>query len=469
MNRISVGIVILVVCLIAACSGLRKPTQIEIFEQYDAINQLDKEITKAKAGLVDTYAPQGFNKAQSLLNDSILRAQKYETTDALNIATSGLEVLKKAQQDAENIKKMMWEVGEYRDKAMSANAQDLFKEDFGEAEELFRKTTALLENGKTAKAKGNQAKLIQLYSNLERQSLEKGVVEVAKIAFEQAKLAEADEYAPKYFKRAQQELNLAIGVLEADRTRTEQANKHATLSAKLARDASQISELAKMFSIRDYTHEDTILWYWQQLETINEPFGDTIDFQQPNHIAVQSVKQKITNLMESYQAATTAIKKYETELSENQVMQAEKERIDEETKRKFASVHALFTPSEARVYRKGDNVLISANGFYFPSGGDEIQSTNFGLLNKMLNATKQFPNSRIEISGHTDSVGAPEANAALSERRAQKVADFLVDVGQIPANRVIVRGYGDTKPVANNKTKEGRAQNRRIELLIINE
>lgn len=467
MNRMRVGLVILVVCLIAACSGLRKPTQIEIFEQYDAINQLDKEITKAKAELVETYAPQGFNKAQSLLNDSILRAQKYETTDAQNLAASGLEVLKKAHQDAENIKKMMWEVREYRDKAMSANAQALFKEDFDEAENLYRKTTALLESGKTAK--GDQAKLIQLYSNLERQSLEKGVVEVAKVAFEQAKLAEADEYAPKYFKRAQQELNLALGVLEADRTRTEQANKHATLSAKLARNASQISELAKMFSVRDYTHEDTILWYWQQLEIINEPFGDTIDFQQPNHIAVQSVKQKVTNLMESYQAATTTIKKYETALSENQVVQAEKDRIDEETKRKFASVNALFTPAEARVYRKGDNVLISANGFFFPSGGDEIQSTNFGLLNKMLSATKQFPNSRIEISGHTDSVGAPEANAALSERRAQKVAEFLMDVGQIPANRVVVSGYGDTKPVANNKTKEGRAQNRRIELLIINE
>lgn len=469
MKIAKIWISVVMMLMIAACTSVRKPTQVEVLDQFESIKQLDQEVSNAKSVSVDTYAPQGFSRAEAMLNESILLAQENETSRAVATASNGLKTLEKAREDAENIKKVMWEVIAYRDRAINANAPDLFKEEFGEAEEMFRRTTALIENGEIPKAKGNQATLIQKYSDLERQSLEKGVIELAKMAFEQAKTVEAEKYAPKTFARAQKELNLAIGVLETDRTRTAEANRHATLSAKLAKNATQISELAKMFSLRDYSYEDSILWYWEQLEEINKPFGDALDFQQPNHLAVRSFQQKIAELIQANENAAAAIKKYELQISELQLMQAEKDRIDEETRRKFTYVQSLFTPEEAQVFRKGDNVLISAKGFYFPSGGDEIQSSNFGLLNKILKAIGEFPNSRLEISGHTDSVGAAAKNLVLSEKRAQKVANFLMDVGQISAERIIVKGYGDTRPVAVNNTKEGRDQNRRIEVLIVNE
>jgi outer membrane protein OmpA-like peptidoglycan-associated protein len=140
-----------------------------------------------------------------------------------------------------------------------------------------------------------------------------------------------------------------------------------------------------------------------------------------------------------------------------------------EVKQKFAFIQALFTPNEAQVYRKMDNVLISAHGFYFPSGEDEIQASNFGLLNKILSAINQFPKANISVSGHTDSMGSAELNLALSEKRAENVANFIMNMGRISADRITYKGYGDTRPIASNKTEDGRAQNRRIELMIINE
>ncbi|MCH9784524.1 MAG: OmpA family protein, partial [Gammaproteobacteria bacterium] len=75
--------------------------------------------------------------------------------------------------------------------------------------------------------------------------------------------------------------------------------------------------------------------------------------------------------------------------------------------------------------------------------------------------------NEVEIAGHTDSKGSDEYNQALSERRAESVRDFLIDLGVDPG-RLQARGYGDTRPVDSNATDEGRERNRRIEMRRIN-
>ena len=113
-------------------------------------------------------------------------------------------------------------------------------------------------------------------------------------------------------------------------------------------------------------------------------------------------------------------------------------------------------------------MLISAQGFRFPSGSSEIGPQNFALMNKIIQAVKTFPNSTIEISGHTDSTGSAQVNKTLSQQRADNVAKFLVEVGGISASRIMATGYGSERPVASNETPEGRAANRRVEILIRN-
>ena len=75
------------------------------------------------------------------------------------------------------------------------------------------------------------------------------------------------------------------------------------------------------------------------------------------------------------------------------------------------------------------------------------------------------PTIKVEISGHTDNVGKPADNLLLSNNRAKAVVNYLVSK-KIPAARLTAKGYGETKPVADNKTEEGRAQNRRTEMKV---
>jgi len=91
------------------------------------------------------------------------------------------------------------------------------------------------------------------------------------------------------------------------------------------------------------------------------------------------------------------------------------------------------------------------------------------LMNRIIQAVKTFPESHIEISGHTDSTGSAAVNRNLSRARAENVAKFLVEVGGVPASRMMATGYGEERPVASNETAAGRAANRRVEVLIINQ
>ncbi|HBA33829.1 MAG TPA: hypothetical protein DCZ12_06835, partial [Gammaproteobacteria bacterium] len=77
--------------------------------------------------------------------------------------------------------------------------------------------------------------------------------------------------------------------------------------------------------------------------------------------------------------------------------------------------------------------------------------------------------SKVVISGHTDNQGSDAANFSLSQARAQKVAKFLSEVGKLNTKNLSWVGYGETRPVASNETSSGRAANRRVEILIVNE
>jgi len=113
-------------------------------------------------------------------------------------------------------------------------------------------------------------------------------------------------------------------------------------------------------------------------------------------------------------------------------------------------------------------VRIDVYGFDFPPGESTIGSANFGLMDRILAAVRTFPSSQIRVSGHTDSFGSDTRNLELSVQRARAVAQFLTDIGGIDSARIQSDGFGESRPVATNDTKEGRAKNRRVEILIVN-
>lgn len=100
----------------------------------------------------------------------------------------------------------------------------------------------------------------------------------------------------------------------------------------------------------------------------------------------------------------------------------------------------------------------------FDTAKATIQAASQALLDRVAEMMKAAPALKIEVAGHTDNVGNPAANQALSEARAQSVVAALAQRGVAPL-RMTAKGYGSSTPVADNRTEEGRARNRRVELV----
>jgi OOP family OmpA-OmpF porin len=107
-----------------------------------------------------------------------------------------------------------------------------------------------------------------------------------------------------------------------------------------------------------------------------------------------------------------------------------------------------------------------AKTILFDTGNASIKTASEAVLVNITAILKEYPNSKFHIDGYTDSVGAAKSNQILSERRASSVRDFLIANG-IGADRLNSRGYGEESPIDNNKTRTGRRNNRRVEVVLI--
>lgn len=132
-----------------------------------------------------------------------------------------------------------------------------------------------------------------------------------------------------------------------------------------------------------------------------------------------------------------------------------------------AELNRQLAGTGGSVQRVGDqlNVVIPSDvTFDFDSA--RIRTEFYPTLNGIAQTLNNYPQSNIIIIGHTDSTGSDSYNQALSERRAESVAAYLVGRGVLD-RRIQVGGAGETQPIASNATPEGRAMNRRVEMQII--
>jgi len=110
--------------------------------------------------------------------------------------------------------------------------------------------------------------------------------------------------------------------------------------------------------------------------------------------------------------------------------------------------------------------VIELDGINFELNSADLTATSATRLDKAVATLNRRSEINVEVAAHTDSSGSDKYNQALSERRAASVMDYLVSHG-IKADRVNSKGYGESQPIADNTTSEGRAQNRRVELRIM--
>ena len=110
--------------------------------------------------------------------------------------------------------------------------------------------------------------------------------------------------------------------------------------------------------------------------------------------------------------------------------------------------------------------VLSLDGVNFETASADLTASSRGILDGVARTLVENPGIRAEVAGHTDSAGRLEFNTALSQARAESVMRYLVAAG-VAADRLTAHGYGPSEPVASNDTADGRAQNRRVELRVI--
>lgn len=123
-------------------------------------------------------------------------------------------------------------------------------------------------------------------------------------------------------------------------------------------------------------------------------------------------------------------------------------------------------PDDLSLVKLEKGKTIQLKNIYFEFDKDELMPRSYVELNKLLKLMRDNPKLSIEIVGHTDKYGNDAYNLDLSKRRAQSVVNFLTQ-NKISAERLKARGEGESKPVASNDTDEGRAQNRRVEFIVL--
>jgi len=157
--------------------------------------------------------------------------------------------------------------------------------------------------------------------------------------------------------------------------------------------------------------------------------------------------------------------------AEQQKAQAETERArraEEEAIRQKEEMRARLLRQLNQVLETKDTdrgLLVSMPDVLFDSGEYTLKPAARERLARIAGIVLAYPELKLEIEGHTDSIGGDNFNQSLSEKRAATVRDYLLDSG-VPMSNVVARGFGKLRPIAANNTATGRKLNRRVEMIV---
>ncbi|MBU2876045.1 OmpA family protein [Aliiglaciecola lipolytica] len=477
------------VALLSGCASKVHLSETEIMQQFPVLEKATELLEQANINDLAFYSPEQMKEAQRAY-DSALRQAESGNNTANASAKEVVDRINAAKTHSSKAKYVFEEVFVARNKALGVSADTLVPDNFNSSEKQFKKMLTWFEVGEEDRAKRDINELKNQYLATELAALKTNMLSVAQRAIENAEKQNLDDVTPILISQAKDEYQLALSTLEADRANTQKANVHSNKAIWLVERAKGVAEINQYFKNADFSEEQKVLWYQDQLQTAMSPFSGDLAFNQTNKEVIADVQRTVSSKLAENQMNSQRIEELNTQLMtlqtsskdrESQITRDKDEALlsaqlqlenEQQAKRedsaRFAGVQSLFNQEEATVYRQLDNVLIRAHGFSFKTGSSEIESSNFALLNKIIDAVRRFPASNILVTGHTDATGSAELNLDLSKNRAKTVADFMTKVGNIDDSRIESQGFGKEKPVASNETPEGRAQNRRVEILIIN-
>lgn len=449
------------------------------------------------------------NKDQSTVDKAVTKAREYAEN-----AIKATEVAKLSLKD-------------YlppRDKAKKAQAPVLVTELYDKAERQFLKATRKVESGDVKGALKEADKAAPLFDEAELEAIRVDILGTADKLIEKALADDAAKFAPSTLDKARSARERANEILAKDRYNRSEAIKEARLSEYEARHASNIALSVRSLKRNDQAWEKLMLLYEIQMNRIGEAAGleflpfdngplDAANILIENLNSLQSENQQLKNERAALVTAVASQLQHTlTQLGQQdadedlislaeavdrrvsdllidmnnlvQQVQASRSQLAElsqahevasselatrlEREEKFKKAKSILNPSEGEVlFNASNDIVLRLSGLSFDVGKSEIRDEHIPILEKVKKVIELFPDAQLVVEGHTDASGDPSTNLRLSEKRAFAVMQYLRQSLLIPSDKIQSIGYGADKPIASNQTPDGRAKNRRIDILVM--
>jgi OmpA-OmpF porin, OOP family len=431
---------------------------------------VQKQIEEAKEAHAEILSPEFYAKAV----DNFKTAESYytnnkSTRDIREKLTEASRYCKRAMDVVKVAKLTLKDAIRARYDALKVEADNYAFDLYKEASDAFREAATEVEDGDLDDARDKGSEAEQLFRKSELKSIKDKILNDARNSITEAGEIDAEDHCPQTYQLAKGLLADVENLLRNNRYASEDANQKAIETAYQGRHAIHLTHEIVSLKEDDKNWENLILSFESMVAEIGEKFDEKLRFDSGFKSSVNTILTRITLLQEDNQRLINENETLQEELQlfkEKATTSTAELEIKQNLEAKIDKIKSMFSLNEAKVIYDGDNLIIRLYGLNFQSGKSVIMPEYFALLRKVKESIREFPESHILLEGHTDSIGNPSTNKRLSEERAKAVREYVIANMEITREQITAIGYGDTKPVASNKTSEGRELNRRIDIVI---
>ncbi len=470
--------------LFSVCASSWAADQVNSELREPAFADAQAALALANEQVAHLFAPENYSegadayrRAEDIFKDGgkLARLQKY-----LDEAVSRFQA---AAEFAKTNRDALQRPHAARDDAENAGAQNHAPDLWRDGEVAFFEAATRLEAGRGKAAERYMARAEEKFREAELAAIETSLFAEVDAQIVEAREVDADDHAEVSYEKAVNLLAEARALLVQDRYDTDKPRSLANEALHNARHAEYVARLWDAIRDDDITFEGALGVWEREIQNIATLLDLPVYFDEGPVAASDAIGDKVTALLLRQGQLENELSDQERHAS---LLQEEVTRLEAELggqsrardrlqaelarqqrlKDRVRKVESMFRPEEAQVVRMEDRLVLRLLALNFRSGKADIVADHETVLAKLMEALSLFPETPIIVEGHTDAYGQDLTNLELSNRRAEAVMQFLLNNSPLSPALLTSVGYGESKPIANNETAEGRKKNRRIDVVL---
>ena len=414
---------------------------------YDAYSNGAENLEKAQKGLSENYEKQFIIDKAAIARaefEKAIQNSEIRQNNALRMLQARKSALDAGLENSDRLKQALLDV------------DDDLRDETGDFDEVLE-PKAFSEFQKK-------------YFELEIRAVQFRELDSVRGSIQIAEQDDAGELAPKSLRTALLDLKEAENIIAQSPREPE---IHMGSVDKSIASSVLLTEVMDVIANAEGTPEDIalkIVYQNRELAKLSENVGNLEKNLKVTKSSLEQTEGKLVIQSEALKSTSAELNSTKSNLEETESALILQNEELEKSSMQIRFQHAMdeavkqFSEDEASVYQQGSKLIFRLKKINFASGTSYVPKASKPLLSKIDQIIKSIRAELVAVQGHTDSVGAAELNKSLSTKRAVSVANYLASLAG--GYKIGYVGYGESKPIASNETKEGRAINRRVDLVV---